>query len=190
LSGTNETQIQAHAMRAEAHTDAAMAVPDPQAARSQHRRTLVLGLGNPVRTDDAVGLHVVQQLGPALADRPDVDVAEDYWGGLRLMERLVGFDRAIIVDAQRTGAPPGTVSVLSADSGAPRHVHSSHDVGLLAALEFGRHAGAHLPAAGHILLVGIEAADVETFGTRCTAAVADAVPRAVEQVLSLLTEWR
>jgi len=174
----------------ETHTDANVGCPALGTVGGQHLRTLVLGLGNPLLTDDAVGLHVVQRLAPALADRPDVEVAEDYWGGLRLMERLVGFDHAIIVDAQRTGAPPGTLSVLAADAGAARHMHSSHDVGLPTALEFGRRAGARLPAPGHILIVAIEAADVETFGTQCTPAVAAAVPHAVKQVLSLLTRWR
>jgi len=177
-------------MRAETRTDENVGCPEPQTVGRQERRTLILGLGNPLLTDDAVGLHVVRRLGPVLADQPNVEVAEDYWGGLRLMERFVGFDHAIIVDAQRTGAPPGTLSVLAADAGAPRHAHSSHDVSLPTALEFGRRAGARLPAPGHILIVAIEAADVETFGTQCTPAVAAAVPRAVEQVLSLLPRWR
>ena len=59
-------------------------------------KTLIIGLGNPLVTDDSVGLRVVERLRPLLADRPDVEVAEDYWGGLRLMERMIGFDRAIV----------------------------------------------------------------------------------------------
>ena len=67
-------------------------------------KTLILGLGNPLVTDDSVGLRVVEQLKPLLADRADVEVSEDYWGGLRLMERMIGFERAIVVDAIQTGA--------------------------------------------------------------------------------------
>ena len=67
-------------------------------------KTLILGLGNPLVTDDSVGLRVAEQLKPLLADRPEVEVAEDYWGGLRLMERMIGFDRAIVIDAICTGA--------------------------------------------------------------------------------------
>ncbi len=76
-------------------------------------KTLILGLGNPLVTDDSVGLRVVEQLKPLLADRADVEVSEDYWGGLRLMERMIGFERAIVVDAIQTGAPPGTIHLLT-----------------------------------------------------------------------------
>ena len=64
-------------------------------------KILVLGLGNPLVSDDSVGLRVAERLKPLLADRPDVEVSEDYWGGLRLMERMIGFDRAIIIDAMQ-----------------------------------------------------------------------------------------
>ena len=70
-------------------------------------KTLVIGLGNPLVTDDSVGLRVVERLKPLLADRSDVEVSEDYWGGLRLMERMIGFDRAIVIDAIQTGALAG-----------------------------------------------------------------------------------
>ena len=78
-------------------------------------KTLVLGLGNPLVTDDSVGLRVVEELKPLLADRSDVEISEDYWGGLRLMERMIGFDRVIVVDAIHSGAPPGTIHLLAPD---------------------------------------------------------------------------
>ena len=68
-------------------------------ARSAIGKTLIIGLGNPIVSDDSVGLRVADQLKTLLADRPDVDVAEDCWGGLRLMERMIGYDRAIVIDA-------------------------------------------------------------------------------------------
>jgi hydrogenase maturation protease len=147
-------------------------------------KTLVLGLGNPLLTDDSVGLRVVQQLKPLLAGRGDIEVEEDYWGGLRLMERLVGFDRAIIVDAICTGAAPGTVHTLSVDSIPTQHSASGHDVNLPTALDLGRQTGAYLPANENILLVGIEAEDVITFSEDCTPQVQAAIPRAVETVLA------
>ncbi len=123
---------------------------------------------------------------PLLADRPDVEVGEDHWGGLRLMERMIGFDRAIVIDAIRTGAPPGTIHLLDADGIATQRSASAHDVNLATALELGRRADAHLPENRHIRLVGVEAEDVLTFGEQCTPAVAAAIPRAVETVLQVL----
>lgn len=149
-------------------------------------RTLVLGLGNPVLTDDSVGLRVIEELRPLLADRPDVEVDEDYWGGLQLMERLVGYDRAIIVDAICTGAPPGTIHRLPVDAIPTQHSASGHDANLATALALGRQAGAHLPATEDILLVGIEAHDILNFSEECTPQVRAAIPGALETVMDAL----
>ncbi len=151
-------------------------------------KTLILGLGNPLVSDDSVGLRVAQQVARRLRDRPDIEVGEDYWGGLRLMERMVGYDRAIVVDAICTGAPPGTLRRLCPTSIPTQRSASAHDVNLPTALALGRQSGAHLPPDEAIVLVGVEAADVLTFSEECTPSVAAAIPRAVEEVLAVLRE--
>jgi hydrogenase maturation protease len=151
-------------------------------------KILVLGLGNSVVSDDSVGLCVAKALKPLLADRPDVVVSEDYWGGLRLMERMVGFDRAIVIDAIRSGAPPGTIHCLTPEGIATQRSASAHDVNLPTALEFGRRADMPLPKNEHILLVGIEAEDILTFGQRCTPAVEASIPAAIKTVIEAVEE--
>jgi hydrogenase maturation protease len=148
-------------------------------------RILVIGLGNPLLRDDGVGLHVVA----ALRERNlpgGTDCAEDTHGGLRLMERMIGYDRVVVVDALLGGAAPGTILQLPINGRPTRHSASTHDVDLATALAVGRTSGARLPEDGAIDLVGIEVVDVETFGETMTPAVAAAVPRAVETVLALL----
>lgn len=149
-------------------------------------KTLVLGLGNPLVTDDRIGLCVAAELKHRLAGRPDVDVDEDYWGGLRLMERMVGYDRVVVIDAIQTGAAPGTVHRLGVDSIPTQRSASSHDVNLPTALALGRLAGYPLPANDAILLVAIEAEDILTFGDRCTPAVEAAIGPAVQCVLEAI----
>jgi len=146
-------------------------------------KILVLGLGNPLVTDDSVGLRVAEELKSRLAGRPDVVVSEDYWGGLRLMERMVGFDRAIVIDAICTGAPPGTIHRLTPGSIPTQRSASTHDVNLPTALAVGRAAGLHLPRDEDILLVGIEAQDILSFNEQCTPAIAAAIAPAVEEVV-------
>jgi hydrogenase maturation protease len=153
-------------------------------------KTLVIGLGNPLVSDDSVGLRVAAELKHRLADRTDVEVDEDYWGGLRLMERMIGYDRVIIVDAICTGAPPGTIHHLTPDAVPTQRSASAHDVNLPTALEFGRRAGMLLPENQSILLVGIEAKDVLTFSEACTPEVQEAVPRAVQEVTEALDSPR
>jgi Ni,Fe-hydrogenase maturation factor len=63
---------------------------------------------------------------------------------------------------------------------------SAHDVDLLTALAFGRAAGASLPDDDNVWVVGVVAADLIHFGEECTADVARAIPRAVDQVIELL----
>ena len=149
-------------------------------------RTLVIGLGNPLVSDDSVGLRVAAELKKLLVGRDDVDVTEDYWGGLRLMERMIGYERAVVVDAICTGAAPGTIHHLTTDSIATQKSASAHDVNLPTALAFGRRAGAKLPADEDVRLVGIEAEDLINFNDECTPAVAAAIPRAVREVIQIL----
>ncbi len=145
-------------------------------------KTLILGLGNPILRDDSVGLRVVRALPPELDADPSFEIDEDYWGGLRLMERMIGYDRAIIVDAIQTGAMPGTIHWLAPDDLPTQRSASVHDVNLPTALEFGRSAKAHLPSNEEIILIGVEVEDVETFGEDLTPSVEDALLPAINAV--------
>ncbi len=149
-------------------------------------KTLILGLGNPLVTDDSVGLRVAAELKRLLAGRRGVEVDEDYWGGLRLMERMAGYDAAIVIDAICTGAPPGTIHRLSVDSVPTQRSASPHDVNLPTALAFGRQARVPLPPDENIVLIAVEAEDVLDFGEECTPAVQAAVAPAVQAVLEAL----
>ena len=64
-------------------------------------KTLVLGLGNPILSDDGVGLRVARELENRL-DQQEVTVVETSMAGLDLLDLLAGYDRAIIVDAIQT----------------------------------------------------------------------------------------
>ena len=151
-------------------------------------KTLILGLGNPLVSDDSVGLRVAEELKPRWPIAPTSRSSEDYWGGLRLMERMIGFDRAIVVDAIQTGAPPGTVHLLTPDGIPTRRSASAHDVNLATALEFGRRAGARLPGNGRHPPGGSRGRGRAHLRRACTPAVEAAVPRAVEAVLEALAE--
>ena len=148
--------------------------------------TLIVGLGNPILTDDGIGPLVVEAARPLLAGRDDVFIKIDTHGGLRLMERMTGYRRAIIVDAMVCGDVPGTLFDIGPNDFPTAHSGSTHDATLPGALYVGRKLGAVLPADEDIRLVAIEAEDIYTFGESCTEAVLAAVPRAVDLVLQLL----
>ncbi len=162
------------------------------------KKTLVVGLGNPILTDDGVGIHVVRAVQSRLthhtsrithhASHPDF--AEASVGGVRLLEIIAGYERVIMVDAiQTSGGKPGDIHRLyPSDLCASLHSGSTHDLSLAGALALGREMGMTLPADEDILIVAIETEDVLTFGETCTPAVAAAIPRAVEAVLAELTK--
>jgi len=149
-------------------------------------RTLVLGLGNPILRDDSVGLRVARQVAGALGECEGTEVAEDYHGGLRLMERLIGYDRAVIVDAICSGAPVGSLIHLGVNDRPTQRSASAHDVDLPTALSLGRRVGAHLPPSEQITILAIEAEDVVSFGETLTPEVESAIPLATQAVLQLL----
>ena len=158
----------------------------------RHARTIVIGLGNPILSDDSVGVKVARALKERLID-PDglngtietVDVTEIYAGGMRLMDAMVGYERAIIVDAIITGGIPGAVRSMSVqDVCTTRNLICTHDTGLATALEMGRMLGLQLPS--DIRIWGIEGKDVGTFSEELTDEVRHAVPCAVEQICTYL----
>ena len=161
--------------------------------------TLVVGLGNPLLADDGIGWRVVEAVrarlagDPALAADPafaDVEIDHLAVGGLALMERLVGYRRAVLVDAMVTGEhPPGTVrrfSLAEIPGREATHLDSAHDASLAVALAAGRSLGADLPA--EIAIVAVEAVRVDEFAEVLTPEVAAAIPTAVAAVLAAIGE--
>ncbi len=151
-------------------------------------RTIVIGLGNPVRADDGVGLAVARLLRERLEGVDDIDVTELWAGGLRLAEAMSGYDRAIVIDALCTGDKrPGSVCRLDlSDLGSARTTTCVHDTSLPTAIEVWRRLGAPLPE--EISVWGIEVESVDVVSEQFTEPVAQAVPRAAEAILDQLNQ--
>ncbi len=150
-------------------------------------KTIVVGLGNPMLGDDGVGWRVVGQL-KEQAGVAGVEIDALAAGGLSLMERLLGFDRAIIVDASDLGdAEIGSLRQFRLDDlpdPNTGHLGSSHETNLQTALRIGRLSGALLPE--EVIVVAIETSHVYDFSDSLSPKVTEAVPKAVELILSLL----
>jgi hydrogenase maturation protease len=150
-------------------------------------KTLVLGLGNPILTDDGVGFAVVEEVGRRV-NRKDVTVSQASVGALGLLELVVGYDKVIILDAIQTeDGEPGHIHRLSpAEFRGNLRAASSHEVSFATALELGRQLSQALPK--ELVILAIEAKDVDTFGEQLTPPVAAAVPEVVELVLQELRD--
>ena len=150
-------------------------------------KTLVVGLGNPILTDDGVGIYVVRAAA-ARCQRKDVAFAEAAVGGLRLLDTLAGYERVILVDAIRTrnGVPGDVYRLNPNDLRTSLHSGSTHDLSLPGALALGRGIGLTLPGDEAMVIIAIEVEDVLTFGETCTPVVTAAISRAVDAVLAEL----
>ncbi len=145
-------------------------------------KTLILGLGNSILSDDGVGPQVAKELEGRL-DPQEVTVLEGSLGGLSLLDLLAGYDRAIIIDAIETiGGKAGQIYCLDvAALDATRHVASPHDVNFATALELGKKLGIALPQ--KIDIFAVEVTDTGTFGEKCTPEVQKAIPHCVEMII-------
>lgn len=75
--------------------------------------TLILGVGNPLMGDDALGIWVVQQLRERPDLPPHVTVVDGGTEGIGLIPVMEPYRRVILVDAAEMGLPPGTIRRLT-----------------------------------------------------------------------------
>jgi hydrogenase maturation protease len=151
--------------------------------------TLILGLGNILLTDEAVGAAVLRALEPAAADDPDLRLYDGGTLSFTLAGPIGEAARLIVVDAAVMGDPPGTVRLFEGedmDRQLSTHAKSVHEVSLADLFDIARLTDS-LPA--QRALIGIEPQQVD-WGDQLTPAVAAAVPEVVSAIHALLHRWR
>lgn len=163
------------------------------------RRLLIAGMGNVLRGDDGFGVAVAGALEERDwgAEGPEVEVVEVGIGGLHLVQRLQdGYDALVIVDAVDRGAEPGRIFVLEpsvpeADDLSAKELRSvvaeTHHTVPARVLTMARALGV-LPR--DVLILGCQTGDGGALGMELSTAVADAVPRAVERLETLVEAYR
>jgi len=130
---------------------------------------------------------VTESLRAGLSGR-DITVSESNASGLSLLDLLVGYDRAIIIDAIQTeDGDIGEVYRLDVSNlNAMRHAASPHDVNLATALELGKRLNLALPQ--QISIIAIEIPSACTFTEECSPEVEKAIPLAARMTLAILDE--
>ena len=146
--------------------------------------TIVVGLGNPVRYDDAVGLRTAEALTRLLdADPvPGVRVVISTRAGLELVDLLTGAARAIIVDCLAPADPePGRVRRLTPDgvAGSTRLI-GAHDVSVGDAFALARVSGIPMPAT--VDIYAVEVGDIDRIEEGLSPEVARAVPALARRI--------
>ncbi|MBU1700546.1 MAG: hydrogenase maturation protease [Candidatus Eisenbacteria bacterium] len=162
--------------------------------KTQSRGLCVLGLGNPILTDDGAGIRtveLVQEDRARFAGDIPVNFRTLCIGGYDLLYEVEGYDALLVVDAFfSTESVPGHVrflqgdDLISGDAAPP----SAHMLNLPSALRMGRKLGYRTPN-----LIGVVAIEVgetcQDFGESLTPEVSSAVPIAAEMVSKLVTDY-
>jgi hydrogenase maturation protease len=145
-------------------------------------KTLVLGLGNPILSDDGVGIRVAHEVSNRLKN-PQVTVSETSAAGLSLLDSIVGYDKVIIIDAIQTekGQAGQIYRMKTEDFSLTKRLSSPHQVNLATALELGKMLGLAVPE--KITVFAVEAKDITNFSEKCTPEVEKAIPEVVRMVL-------
>ncbi len=78
-------------------------------------KTAILGFGNPIRSDDAIGVYVVNELQKHLQEREDISVFDMGTSAFETLFKLKDHQRIVIVDGViNSGEPDGTLFCLPA----------------------------------------------------------------------------
>jgi len=145
-------------------------------------KTLVLGVGNPILSDDGVGIRVAREVANQLSN-PQVTVSETSAAGLSLLDSIVGYDKVIIVDAIQTGkGEAGQIYRMGPeDFSRTKRFSSPHQINLATALELGKMLNLEMPR--QVTVFAVEAKDITSFSEECTPEVKRAIPEVVKMVL-------
>ena len=142
--------------------------------------TLVLGIGNPILTDDGVGIKIAQKL---KEEKPRLEVIMTSEAGIILLELLVGYKKLIIIDSIKTEkGKPGDLYKLGLEDLKPaKGFSSSHGIGIATAFELGKGLGYKMPK--YISIYAVEIKDNTTFGEKCTEEIEQRIPFIARRII-------
>ena len=117
----------------------------------------VLGLGNEILSDDAVGPAIAKELRKCV-DTTNATISTSSAGGFRLLDELIGYDKVIIIDAIISDrGQPGDHYWLQLDElRSPVRSRSNHNLHLAEAIELGRSLGMEMPEEVKVLAIEVE----------------------------------
>lgn len=129
-------------------------------------KTLIIGLGNPIVGDDAIGIEVTEWLQKNANLPLEVEIQPDVsLSGIALVELFRGYDQVIIVDSMHTKQfPPGTVKVLHPDQFlSAQHISDFHNLDFFTALTWAYQTFDDIPPKDKITIIGIEINYIQEF---------------------------
>jgi len=158
--------------------------------QKNNKKTLVLGIGNTLLSDEGIGIHVLRELQNNSQSQDDIEYMDGGTLSFTLASPIENCNQFIVIDASEIKSNPGAVKVFENDemdtfitSGNKKSVH---EVGLVDVMSIALLAG-NLPSKR--ALVGIQPDSLD-WGPEPTHAVQQAIPEACQQIRDLLQRWQ
>jgi hydrogenase maturation protease len=152
-------------------------------------KTLVLGIGNTLLSDEGVGIHVIHALAAEAPSNDDVDYLDGGTLSFTLAGPIEEADALIVVDAAQLNSPPGTWRLMEGDEVDTfllgNRKSTVHEVGLTDLRAIALLAG-HWPERRAMLAIQPQVVD---WGEQPTPAVAAAIPQVCAAIRQLLKDW-
>lgn len=173
-------------------------IATPDGFAHSNSSTLLLGLGNDILCDDAIGLLVARalserrQLASASpvtyqlpSDSPAIDIRETTELGLALLDHIIGYKKLIIIDAIQTlMAPPGYIHELDTPALTFTPVTTPRFLAIGDMITLGKQLA--LPVPEHLKIFAIEIQDPRTITDRLTPTLQTALPQIINHIWSAI----
>ncbi len=143
-------------------------------------KILILGVGNPILTDDGAGIKIAQKL---KEEKPELEVIETSEAGIALLDFVVGYDKLILIDSIKTeeGEVGELYKLRLEDLGPTMNFSTFHGIDIATAFELGQKLGYKMPH--HISIYAVVIKDNTTFGEECTEKVGERIPFITKQII-------
>ena len=132
------------------------------------KKKAVIGIGNPLRSDDGIGIVLLEKLRQQKKKLlPDLDLIDGGTGGMNLVHILEKYDKVLIVDAVDFGVNPGDIKVfniLDVKSDKIPVAFSTHEDDLLKIIKLSKELK---KCPDNIIIFGIQPKNV-SFGQKIT----------------------
>jgi hydrogenase maturation protease len=151
-------------------------------------KTLVLGIGNTLLTDEGAGIHALTLMKSTLNDHTGLTFLDGGTLSFTLASWIEDCRNLIVFDAAELSLPAGSVKTLEGadmDAFLGAAKRSAHEVGLMDLMDIARLTG-HLPT--NRALIGIQP-ETMGWGMQATTSVQQALPEAVDQAITLIQNW-
>lgn len=152
-------------------------------SKKELAETIILGLGNPILSDDSIGLRVVDKIEEILLPINNVDFSKVASSGIEILDIISGYKRLILIDVIKTGMVEiGTLNkydVLDFENSI--HLSSPHQLNFPSVIEFAKKIGIPIPDVIDIFTIEVE--DIYTISEECSPNIKNKIPEIAGEVI-------